>query len=278
MSEFTKELAREILAELTKKTKVPFLRGTTFESESLSIFDSKVGGCPYWPADLPYPTNHAGEKLVLLAQINLDQIPHLAGLPEGGILQFFISPGDCYGAFEEKEKHAYAVIHHTTVDSAVSEEDVLALGIETSLDPKLDFPVVGTLGLRFEPCEEGMSMGDYRFETAIKDVAKSLGIVLPDDVSDCDVAEMAFENPNDLDDWYNLASGDKLLGYPYFTQYDPRPTDKDLELLFQLDSSGSQKGKNYVLWGDCGIGNFFITPADLAAGNFDNVFFSWDCC
>lgn len=279
MSEFTKELARKVLDEFFQRTNVPFLRGTTFEAESLSIFDTKVGGCPYWPSALPYPTDPAGVKLVLLAQINLERIPRLAGLPEAGLLQFFISSGDCYGAFEDKEKHQYAVIYHKTIDYFVTASDVLALGIQTSLNRDLDFPVCGELGLRFVQSEEGMSMCDYRADNAIQAAASAIGISIPEGMDACDIAELGSENSGELGDWYGRACGDKLRGYPYFTQYDPRPEDGDLELLFQLDSSDHTRGrKNYVLWGDCGIGNFFISPKDLAAANFDNVLFSWDCC
>ena len=35
---------------------------------------------------------------------------------------------------------------------------------------------------------------------------------------------------------------------------------------------------NDIMWGDMGIANFFITPEDLAAENFDNVLYTWDCC
>lgn len=32
-----------------------------------------------------------------------------------------------------------------------------------------------------------------------------------------------------------------------------------------------------LMFGDCGCGNFFIHPDDLAARNFDRVIFGWDC-
>ena len=67
--------------------------------------------------------------------------------------------------------------------------------------------------------------------------------------------------------------GNKLLGYPFFTQYDPRDTKtKYNTLLFQLDSDN----KN-IMWGDFGVGNFFINNKDLENLNFSNVYFTWDC-
>lgn len=66
----------------------------------------------------------------------------------------------------------------------------------------------------------------------------------------------------------------KILGTPYFTQDDPRPDDSEFDtLLLQIDSQG-----DFVLWGDAGIGNFFINRKNLANKNFSRVLYNWDCC
>ena len=67
-------------------------------------------------------------------------------------------------------------------------------------------------------------------------------------------------------------SGHKLGGYPYFTQEDPRSAE-GMELLLQLDSDDSVN----MMWGDVGVGNFFIAPEDLKRGDFSRVAYSWDC-
>lgn len=69
-------------------------------------------------------------------------------------------------------------------------------------------------------------------------------------------------------------TGHKLGGYAYFTQADPREYKaewRDRILLFQLDSD------NDIMWGDVGVGNFFIRPDDLASLNFTNIIYNWDC-
>lgn len=63
----------------------------------------------------------------------------------------------------------------------------------------------------------------------------------------------------------------KLGGYPFFTQEEPREDDKFDILLFQLNSEAG------IMWGDMGIGNFFINSDDLRKKNFDNVLYNWDC-
>lgn len=65
-----------------------------------------------------------------------------------------------------------------------------------------------------------------------------------------------------------------LGGDPYFIeQEDPRKADD--VLLFQLDSFGHANTAG-VMWGNDGIGMFFIRPADLHARRFAGAWFS--CC
>ncbi|MBQ1735377.1 MAG: DUF1963 domain-containing protein [Lachnospiraceae bacterium] len=278
MLELTKENGIAILSEISRRTRKQYLRGEVVQAEGLSIFDTKAGGYPYWPTSIPFPTNYRGEKLVLLAQINLEQVPRLSELPASGMLQFFIGADDSYGAFGDMEKHEYAVVYHATINRSVTLEDVLSLDIPTSLTKGIDFPVVGELGLRFELAEDCMGLCDCHFENLVKTVASDLGIALPDKMDALSLVEFVVPTEKEVNEWFNRSSGDKLGGYPYFTQEDPRVDDDDRVLLFQLDSNYKRSLKNYILWGDCGVGNFFIHPDDLAAKNFDNVFFSWDCC
>jgi len=44
-------------------------------------------------------------------------------------------------------------------------------------------------------------------------------------------------------------------------------------LLLQLDSDDSID----LMWGDSGVGNFFIKDEDLKNLNFSNVLYNWDC-
>ena len=65
-----------------------------------------------------------------------------------------------------------------------------------------------------------------------------------------------------------------MLGYAHFTQEDPRYNKKYEEydtLLFQINSS------QYVMWGDVGIGNFFIPKKSLLEKDFSKVLYNWDC-
>lgn len=69
--------------------------------------------------------------------------------------------------------------------------------------------------------------------------------------------------------------GHKLLGYPAFTQTDPRYYKKEYSkydmLLLQIDTDDD------IMWGDSGVANFFINKDDLNNKNFKNILYNWDC-
>ena len=72
----------------------------------------------------------------------------------------------------------------------------------------------------------------------------------------------------------------QMGGYPYFTQNDPREGGRYPELdvlLFQIDSDG-QDGHDLIVWGDCGVANFFISREDLKKRDFSKAGYNWDCC
>ena len=71
-------------------------------------------------------------------------------------------------------------------------------------------------------------------------------------------------------------AGHKIGGYPNFTQSDVRKIGDYEILLLQIDSEGTEK--NEIMWGDCGIANFFIREKDLKELNFEKVIYNWDCC
>ena len=68
----------------------------------------------------------------------------------------------------------------------------------------------------------------------------------------------------------------KIGGYPYFTQVDRREeNDPHTLLLLQIDSDEIDNVE--IMWSDCGVANFFISPKDLASCKFDDVLYNWDC-
>ncbi|XP_045463866.1 uncharacterized protein YwqG-like [Harmonia axyridis] len=237
--------ADEIKATIKKTIKFKLQK-----NPDLKLWQSKVGGSPYLPLNEPYPLNSEGEPLLFLAQVNFSELPRIEEFPEEGILEFYIDGQDDILGYENKEG-GFKVLYFKDI-----EEDETKLHSEFK---KLTFPfgpfqVDASYSMDFSLEDQYMSILDYRFENIVD-----------------------YEDDYDMYDQYNdlyPANGNRLWGYPYFTQSDPREgvnNLKDYELLFQLDSDES------IIWGDMGVGAFFIKPDDLQKLDFTNILYNWDC-
>ena len=139
-------------------------------------------------------------------------------------------------------------------------------------------PLWGEYGLAVEVKETYIGMDDYRFEDIFRQAAKNVGWEIEEQVgyynsfSD-EGKDFLFEELEPSGHW--------MLGWPYFTQYDPREQEdekaKYTVQLFQMDSDYGGD-EDYILWGDAGVANFFISEEDLAKEDFRDVLYSWDCC
>lgn len=247
----------------------------TEEAKGLTVFDSKFGGCPYWPKGMDYPKGTDGENLVLLAQINFDEFQPKDGLmPEGGMLQFYIANEDLYGMnFDDATKQDnFRVVYHESIDGSVSEEKVKALGVKANTDLTGDddlLPFYKEFKLTFDEQMEAISIFDCNYDAALAKAVDSLfGETLEGS------AFTYFEQPEyeymTKDD---CGWGHKMLGYPAFTQEDPRSEGDEFDtLLLQVDSDN-----NDIIWGDTGICNFFISEKALKDKDFSKVIYNWDC-
>lgn len=223
-------------------------------------WNSKFGGKAYWPKGIEYPTSKEGEALFLLSQINFEEMPHLAGYPKSGILQFFIENDELYGLdfdtpLDEiiKKPSGYRVIYHPEFFTEV-ENNLPSIPEDCMLPLYDEFSLIFTLD------KELPSVSDYRFNLTVGNVFDF----------DDEVSDYLYENIE--------ATGSKIGGYAYFTQEDPRCYEKTNEnwlLLFQMDTSDCD-GVD-IMWGDCGVGNFFIKPEELVKCDFSKVWYNWDC-
>ncbi|MGF7480622.1 YwqG family protein [Providencia sp. SP181] len=255
-----------------KATKKNLVEMTLTPIEEYVWWESRVGGMPYLPLNEPYPIDSEGIPLKLLAQINFAQMPKLANYPEKGLLQFFIGGDDLYGAnFEDRQKQAdFRIIYRENIieDTAKLTQDFSAVIAAHSDDYYT--PVDQTCAIKYTPTEQYISIDDFQFGQKI------LGV---DNLYDY---EDQFEGEDFYDDWVEpysdaFASGAHCIGgYPFFTQSDPREYEEDIqqyELLLQINSD-YEVG---ILWGDIGVGNFFIHPEDLKKRDFSRVVYNWDC-
>ncbi|MEM9689122.1 MAG: YwqG family protein [Pseudomonadota bacterium] len=247
-----------------------------------SVYDSKFLGTPYMPPGFEYPRDPDGRALSFLAQINFDDVPSLPDYPESGILQFYISdssndtnqvwgvefvettPYDAQAQFElQQQPNYFRVVWHDTV---VTDEDKLQTDHPGS--DKLELPVMGEAKLSFS---EGIGYpvpGDYRFDK----IFGAEGYEFFERFGDA--ADSVFVR---YTSHITIDSVAWLGGYAFFTQWDPRyaEPDEDWLLLFEIQSWWEEGGPE-VLWGDAGIGAFFIRREDLQARDFSRVLYHWD--
>lgn len=214
-----------------------------------SIFESKIGGTGYIPHDKDFPTDSNGNQLRLLAQIECDKI-QLDGFMKTGLLQFWVMNDDVAGMEwdDQTKQDGFRVIYYPEIDMTVTKDEIESKFVKNEFDDDDMLPVLRECGMSFEKSED--SYIDY------------------DEIED-----------DDEESW-EINSSHKVGGYPYFTQSDPRD-EKQLEyydfLLFQLDTDYID-GEDVVMWGDAGVGNFFINSEKLKNQDFSDVLYNWDCC
>ncbi len=274
MEKFSGELKKEFPQQPRINLK-PY-RGET------TVFDSKFGGVPYMPKDMEYPKAREGylegKPLHLLAQFNFEKLSHIEGFPDKGILEFFAGcdDDDCVGMGGDPfDQNSFRIIYHE--DIIYDESKLMSAEDMPEFDPDdYMFPFTGEFALQVsEPELCSISCNDYRFcDVAAKCYNRLFGTNLKylfgeDGISGDDEEFSSYMYRSDD------SAGSHIGGFPFFTQGDPRYDNKtncDI-LLFQMDSEGDE-----IMWGDCGVANFFISAEDLAKRDFSHVFYSWDCC
>ena len=267
------ETAARIKAEIIKNTVIPCAR-IKLSPEPCGIFDSKVGGLPYLPAGAEAPTDAKGNKLYLLAQINCADIAQLPDFPHSGMLQFFISDDDLYGSTltVPSPQKDWRVVYCPEIDRSV---DPSSVGEVYADMPEIEYtPISHECKMTFEMSSEGLTIGDYRFE---QEFIRRWNEEFPEDGAtaifdlDDEVFDMIFTDEN------AGFPAHKMDGYPFFTQCDPRTEESARydTLLFQLDTEFREEIG--VMWGDIGVGNFFINREALKRLDFSDVLYNWDC-
>ena len=260
-----------------------------------SVFDSKVGGLPYWDLNVPIPRTSDGKKMALLAQLNMVDYPDNDLLPKEGMLQFFIGASDVYGLnFDDQTlQEGFRVVFHEEIDRSFSSESIKGEFILPHDSDDDDLPIASEYALDVEQKVAYMFHDDYRFDGVIKSVAQSIGLRNRPEYANLtdkefyrilwDSLEPIFEENEESYEF--VMSGSRVLGYPFFTQSDPREVQGKYSgydiLLLQLDSEDRKLSDDsydwMVMWGDCGVGNFFIRKEDLLNKDFSHVLYNWDC-
>ncbi len=279
----SEKLGNEIVKRLKENTLKKCIN-FKLKNEKAGLMENKIGGIPFIPKGGEYPTNLInGKKLYLLAQLNFETLPYIENYPKNGIIQFFIYDDDLYGAdFNHKpsKQDSWRIVYYNDISNPMSEEEIKKLVPEKiEYEYGLPFEYGKEYKLEYELSEMCITLNDCHFE---KIYHKYCDDILKDKFKNKEIWEL----PEDINDIINdnlYGEGTRLGGYPAFTQSDPRDENDGYELLFQIDTEwydDEDRGcqKDYIMWGDCGIANFFIKPHDLKICNFKDVLYNWDCC
>ena len=274
----TQAQIEQFVADLNATTQREVIRISLSLADNLVLTDSKFGGTPYIPKDGTLPTSVDGKPLFMLAQINCEQLPENTLYPKKGLLQFWIAATEAplYGLDYEApcSNDFKRVIHYPTFGEALPIDDFI--NDYTFDDENLPFNSKRQFALHFKKDTESISLEERAatqlffekwnesFLTHITTIDEFFDEV-PDDVCE-EINAYLLKEP----------TGHKIGGYPYFIEYDPREENTPHTfLLLQIDIDNIEGEE--ICWGNLGgIANFFISPEDLAACQFDNIFFHWE--
>lgn len=284
------------LQTLLEKSRVEMVRMILKNSDGkLPLTASKVGGMGYLPMGETYPSQADGKPLALLVQINFSELSNAVDLtqlpqplPDNGILQIYIGNTDLYGADFDNPypSDTYQVRYWVDTNLPVNQADLdeTMASVKTIFleeDYVLPFGVNDEFALTFEQAVQSCNLYAYDPYEVTGKTPSETSELYDEDAIEAELKAKGLDDvdPYDVIDKYlELAGvgGHQILGYPYFTQTDPREYEKSLRqhiLLFQLDSDDDVD----IMWGDMGVANFFITPEALLARDFNQLVYNWDC-
>ena len=278
---------KKIVLDILEKNKKPMIE-ISLSDEKPNLFQSKFGGVPYLPKDKEAPKDKANRQLTLLAQINIDELPENNIYPmKEGILQFWILNDDILGLdYDTHLGDGFKVVYYKEIDKSVTEEEILEK-YKPYKDEDSYFPIEGEFSLNFKLTDGYFSDSNDDFREIVDREMKKFYDENKDKYSEI---LKIYDKENQLNYWEIwdileedkkigkklFGAGHKIGGFPDFTQSDIREVGDYEILLLQIDSDRTEK--NEIMWGDCGIANFFIREKDLKELNFDRAIYNWDCC
>lgn len=261
------------------------------DNDFTPTLNSKVGGVGYLPINEKYPTKKDGTPLGLLAQLNFKQIadtvdttklPH--PLPKQGILQIYIDGQDddaLYGCdlddYLPHDKYQVRFWQDDSLPMHTDELNHIITQLKSLSMQGFPFDYANAYDMRFELSTQSCTTNCYEYNHQSQTI---------DELKTCDVWNYLEENldmddsdPDEVLEIYDELANSyehQLLGYPNFTQTDPREYNESLQqhiLLFQIETDDD----NDIMWGDSGVANFFIHPNDLKNQDFSKLLYNWDC-
>ena len=278
---------KKVVLDILEKNKKPMIK-ISLSDDKPNLFQSKFGGIPYLPKNVGAPKNKENEQFTLLAQINIEELPKNNIYPmEEGMLQFWILNDDVLGLdYDTHLGNGFKVVYYKDIDKSVTEEEILEK-YNPYKDEDSYFPIEREFSLSFKLTDGYFSDSNDDFREIVDREMKKFHIENKEKYKEI---LKVYDNKEYLSYWdiwdileedkeigkKLFEAGHKIGGFPNFTQSDIREVGDYEILLLQIDSEGTEK--NEIMWGDCGIANFFIREKDLKELNFEKVIYNWDCC
>lgn len=305
------KLLPPVIQKLLDETRKPVVRIKYNDHKNLSLTNSKLGGVGYLPASEVYPVATDGAMLTMLCQINFAEVTAAITddslnkvLPKKGLLQVFVDGRKqiCKSGSKTSKSYlpnsSYQVRFWEDLSEPVNigelDTYIEILSVVGNQDPYrqesygLPLDISNPIGLSFlqehqsiqTECIEYEKLDDSLKIPPAGELAKIIGAD-SNTIKDWEFYEheLQMNYPASVLTTYGYEElsnkgGSHLLGYGFFVQGDTRvrnPEIEDFILLFQMNSD-IEKG---VMWGEFGLGHFFIHPKDLAAHDFSKLGYYW---
>lgn len=275
--EFAKKVYDEIWAEYEKTAQTKTFAKITLTENELKITDSKVMGLPYIPKGAQIPQTANGDKMMMIAQINCDDLQGLADFPEKGILQFFVlndEDGLLGLDFDNQTvQDSFRVIYHEKIEEFYDENELKSIYNPYNFEESYITNDNESYKMNFELTSEKERFEDMFYHIFTK-ICKEKGL------------------KQTQEDWlyrkllnfmqYSENYYSQCDGFAFFTQDDPREYNEEYKkfdtVLFQLNSEFDENTRNWkVCIGDAGVINFFINRENLKNKDFSEILYNWDC-
>lgn len=275
--EITKKVYDEIWAEYEKTAQTKTFAKITLTENELKITDSKVMGLPYIPKGAQIPQTANGDKMMMIAQINCDDLQGLADFPEKGILQFFVlndEDGLLGLDFDNQTvQDSFRVIYHEKIEEFYDENELKSIYNPYNFEESYITNDNESYKMNFELTSEKERFEDM-FYHIFRKICKEKGL------------------KQTQEDWlyrkllnfmqYSENYYSQCDGFAFFTQDDPREYNEEYKkfdtVLFQLNSEFDENTRNWkVCIGDAGVINFFINRENLKKKDFSEILYNWDC-
>jgi uncharacterized protein YwqG len=223
---------------------------------------TRLGG-PVWLAEgEAWPVGRNGRRLEFVAQLDFSELPTLPDFPERGVLQFFIGNDDLFGVdLDDLGAGDFAVLWREHMDGTGGLVTPAPLDDSADCTPWLDDAVrANGRPLRGTGVIQQASGADWRLGAQWEGWLNRPGFG--------ELEDSLFDRSGEPEQCHHVG------GQPVYTQddvrRDPRYQGHD-HCLLRLTSDHA------MMWGDVGEAVFLIPRAALAARDWSQVIYSWDC-